>query len=532
VRSELLTRREFIASGALATLACGVVGCGSRQSGSAPRAKTHIRPAVPAAAPTPASTANWAALAATLSGRLVLPDDSAYGSAQLVYDLRFEGAHPAAIAFCASPVDVQRVLDFARSHAIQPIPRCGGHSYAGYSTGSGLIVDVTPMNSVTVASSTAGPLATVGAGARLIDLYAATANAGVLVPGGSCPTVGIAGLALGGGIGVVGRRYGLTCDQTQSVEVVTADSRVLTATPTSEPDLYWACRGGGGGNFGIVTSFDFSAYPIPPLVLFDLQFPWGAAGDLLGAWQTWVASAPDELWSNCMLVSAGGAGLAAKATGVYAGEAATLNQLLSQLIATVGTQATSKFVASNSYLTAMLVEAGCSDLTLAQCHLPTLNPAGTLSRTTFVAKSQYVSTPFPPSALTVATDAMELFQRELPAVGGSLAVDSYGGAINAVPADATAFVHRDALCQIQLAGALAGPLNSTILGDVQSWLAQTADALAPYCNGQAYQNYIDPTLDDWEQAYYGANLGRLIGVKHAYDPDDVFHFAQSIPTSL
>jgi hypothetical protein len=233
-----------------------------------------------------------------------------------------------------------------------------------------------------------------------------------------------------------------------------------------------------------------------------------------------------------MLVSAGSAGLAANASGVYVGDAAVLNQLLSQLIATVGTQPASQFVAPNSYLSAMLVEAGCSDLTLARCHLPSVNPAGTLSRTTFIAKSQYVSTPFPAAAVSTASDAVELFQRELPAVGGSLAFDSYGGAINAVAADATAFIHRDAICQIQLAGAVAGPLDPATVGEVQSWLAQTSSALAPYCNGQAYQNYIDPTLDDWEQAYYGSNLQRLVAVKRAYDPDDVFHFAQSIPTSL
>jgi FAD/FMN-containing dehydrogenase len=467
-----------------------------------------------------------------MSGRLVLPDDSAYGGSRLVYDLRFEDAFPAAIALCASPADVQRVIDFARSHAIQPIPRCGGHSYGGYSTGSGLIVDVTPMNAVTLASPSSGPLATVGAGARLIDLYGATANAGVLVPGGTCPTVGIAGLALGGGIGVVGRRYGLTCDQIQSVELVTADSRLLTASADSEPDLYWACRGGGGGNFGIATSFDFSAHPIPALALFDLHFPWGAAADLLGAWQTWIAEAPDELWANCMLVAAGSSGLGASTSGVYAGEVAALSQLLSRLTAMVGTQPTSQFVAPSSYLDAMLIEAGCSDLTLAQCHLSTVNPAGTLSRPAFIAKSQYITTNLPPAAVSAATDAVELFHSELPALGGSLEFDSYGGAINAVAADATAFVHRDALCQLQLAGAVAVPLDAAGVGAVQAWLAQTADALAPYSNGQAYQNYIDPTLDDWRQAYYGSNLPRLVSVKRAYDADDVFHFAQSIPTSL
>ncbi|MGD1051277.1 MAG: FAD-dependent oxidoreductase, partial [Solirubrobacteraceae bacterium] len=184
----------------------------------------------------PPSAAQWAALRRSLSGELVLPAQPAYGPARLVYDLRYEGATPAAIAYAASPADVQRLVDFARQHALAPIPRCGGHSYAGYSTGSGLVIDVGSMNTVAVS----GLRASVGAGTRLVDLYAALASAGVLVPGGSCPTVGVAGLALGGGVGVLGRRYGLTADVLESLQVVTADARLLHVDQGSEPDLYWA----------------------------------------------------------------------------------------------------------------------------------------------------------------------------------------------------------------------------------------------------------------------------------------------------
>lgn len=522
------SRREFIARGALATLATAIAGCGGRATTTTSTPPRHAATPPAPPAPTPLNAAAWSALGDSLQGQLVLPAEGRYASARLVYDLRFEAATPQAIAFCASVGDVQRVLDFARLHAIQPIPRCGGHSYGGYSTGSGLIVDVTAMNAVSVA----GSVASVGAGARLIDLYAGTASAGLLVPGGSCPTVGISGLALGGGIGVVGRRYGLTCDQIQSLVAVSADSQILNVSPDSEPDLYWASRGGGGGNFAVVTSFELSAYPIPTLTLFELDFPWAAAGDLLGAWQSWIAQAPDELWSNCLLLSGGDAGLTARTAGVYTGTPSDASSLLSRLVAAVGSEPNSRFVAANDYLSAMLIEAGCSDLTVAQCHLPSVNAAGTLERSAFVAKSQYVATQFPSAAIGAATDAVELLQRELPAIGGGLAFDSYGGAINAPAADATAFVHRDALCQIQLSGSLAVPLDAGSTSEVESWLEQTASALAPYSDGQAYQNYIDPTLADWQQAYYGSNFERLVTVKHTYDPDDVFHFAQSIPTSL
>ena len=317
----------------------------------------------------------------------MLPPDAAYGDAKLVYDLRFEDASPAAIAYAGSTTDVQRLIDFARGHALAPIPRCGGHSYAGYSTGGGLIVDVSGLSGVSVA----GSRATVGAGTRLVDLYSALAAAGVLVPGGSCPSVGIAGLALGGGVGVLGRKYGLTSDAIEALTVVTADGSVRRADATSEPDLYWASRGGGGRNFGIVTSFDFAAEPIPPLALFTLEFPWAAAGALFGAWAEWIAHAPDELWSNCLLLSAGTSGLIARATGVYVGGVTALSALVGQLASAVGAAPTTNYVRADGYLQAMLVEAGCAEITLAQCHLQAPGTAGTLARAAFAAKSAYFS---------------------------------------------------------------------------------------------------------------------------------------------
>ena len=140
-------------------------------------------------------------------------------------------------------------------------------------------------------------------GARLIDVYTPLNNSGVSIPAGSCPTVGIAGLTLGGGVGVVDRAYGLTCDAMSSVVVVTADSRVVTADATTNSDLYWACRGGGGGNFGIATSFTYRTFPTSPLTLVFLTWPWAAAADVVPAWLSWAPSAPDQLWSNLLLMA-------------------------------------------------------------------------------------------------------------------------------------------------------------------------------------------------------------------------------------
>jgi len=520
-------RRQFLRRGGSLAAAAGATvlfGCSpERSTGPTPSTGPKPEELDPAA---------WQAFAAALTGRLVLPADPAYATARLLYDPRFDAEAPAAVAYCATPTDVQRSIAFARTHGITPIARCGGHSYAGYSSGSGLVVDVTQMNGVapgaTGASGTPGTV-TVGAGTLLVDLYDQLSALGVMVPGGSCPTVGISGLALGGGVGVLGRKYGLTCDVTESLDVVIADGRLLRCDASDHDDLYWACRGGGGGNFGIVTSFTFRAAPVAPLAVFTVDWPWAAAADVLGSWFSWQGQAPDELWSNCQLASGGAGGLAVRVNGVFVGSAGTLGSLVRALQSSVGSAPGSSFVGPEPYLHAMLVEAGCESSTVAQCHLPSQNPAGTLSRQAFVATSAYVSTTPSSAGLDAVVRAVETLAQTLPSLGGGLVFDAYGGAINAVAADATAFVHRHALCAVQASVSTGTGAGAVASG--QAWLAQTMAALAPHTDGQAYQNYIDPTLADWAQAYYGANWARLVSVKGAVDPDDVFHFAQSIPTS-
>jgi len=522
-------RRQFLraaAAGCAGVAAATLTGCAGerRPRRAAPRAgATTTTEALDPAA--------WAALASSLTGRLVLPDDPAYATARLLYDPRFDDLRPAAVAYCASPADVQRCVAFATAHGVVPVPRCGGHSYAGYSGGPGLVIDVTPMHDVTVTPTPGAPAparAQVGAGTLLVDLYAQLAQAGVLVPGGSCPSVGIAGLALGGGIGVLARRYGLTCDAVESLDIVTADATLRTCDAERDADLHWACRGGGGGNFGVVTSFTFEAHPIPELALFTVDFPWGAATDVLGAWMAWQQAGPDELWSNCQL-SAGGGGFALRSAGVLVGPASALDGLVDALVRSAGAAPTYRFVGPEQYLHAMLVEAGCAQLDVSQCHLSTHDPPGVLGRAASVASSAYVSAP-PGDGVQAFVAAVEDLGATYPSSGGGLVFDAYGGAVNRVrPAD-TAFVHRHAVCGIQ-ATVASGVAPSAVAG-ARAWLGHVATSCQAYVDGQAYQNYIDPTLADWQRAYYGSNLERLVQVKAAVDPHDVFSFAQSVPVSL
>jgi len=185
-----------------------------------------------------------------VSGPVFVPADSS----ALVYNERYAHVHPLAVVRPRGPNDVQAVVRWGRRRGVRVIPRSGGHSYAGWSTGAGLVIDVSQMSAISVGSGSV----TVGAGARLIDVYDAVARAGAGIAAGSCPTVGITGLTLGGGVGVLTRAWGLTSDQLTNVDIVTADGELRHCDANSEPDLFWALRGGGGGNFGVVTALRFA----------------------------------------------------------------------------------------------------------------------------------------------------------------------------------------------------------------------------------------------------------------------------------
>ncbi|HTT92470.1 MAG TPA: FAD-binding oxidoreductase [Acidimicrobiales bacterium] len=476
---------------------------------------------VPTTVVTAPTAADWKALAAGLTGRLSMPGDPTYPVDLELYDPVYDSIHPAGIAYCANPSDVARSIAFAREHGLPLAARSGGHSYAGYSTTTGLVIDVTLMSQVAVT----GNVASVGAGTRLIDVYSGLPPHGVSLPGGSCPSVGIAGLALGGGIGVLGRLHGLTSDNIVGLKLVTADGRTVDANATTNPDLFWACRGGGGGNFGVVTMFQFSTFPLGQVSLFGLRWPWAAAAQVLPAWLEWASSQPDPMWSNCLLTTAPGAATV-RVGGVWAGDVADARAQVAALLRAVGPPASQAY-GQHDYEEAMYIEAGCRGLTQAACHLAGKSPGGTLPRTVTLAKSDILNGPLGNSGVQAVVAGIE--ERQSQQGPGAVAYDSWGGAINRVPANATAFVHRKALASAQYDASFSPDVAPAKLQQAEAWLNSWYATLRPYVSGEAYQNYIDPSLANWQQAYYGANLPRLKQIKAKWDPDDVFHFAQSLP---
>jgi FAD binding domain/Berberine and berberine like len=476
-----------------------------------------------AEAPTPRE---WGALAKSLTGPLVRPASAGYAVDRLLYNSRFSDPRPAAIAYCASSDDVARCVDFVARHRLAVAARSGGHSYGGYSNCVGLVVDVSRLGAVTV--DTRANVARVGAGARLIDVYEELGRVKRLLPAGSCPTVGIAGLTLGGGVGVFGRRYGLTCDNLRAVTIVDASATRLEVDASRHSDLLWASRGGGGGNFGVATEFEFDVHPLPDLTLFTNRYPWAAASDALEGWLGWVALAPDDLWSNCLLLAQGTEGFTVEIGGVFCGSPAGLAGLLRDLSKKIGARPSSSFVGSDDYLDAVKAEAGCSRLSVAACHLAGQRRLSVLSREAFDAKSSYLDAPVSTAHATRLVRALETLHTDAPTLGGALAFDASGGAINRVGARDTAFVHRNALAGIQATFSWTSQTSPSEIAAGRRWLTWLGGAVFDPATG-AYQNYIDPTLAEWPRAYYGENLARLAKVKRRYDPDDLFSFAQAIP---
>jgi FAD/FMN-containing dehydrogenase len=519
-----LKRRAFLGLAAGGATAVALPGTAHAAAG---------RPAAPsallarAAGPAPA---DWTALAKDLTGTLVRPGDASYATAKRLFDPRFDTQTPAGIAYVKSAHDVSTCLAFVRKFGLPFAARSGGHSYAGWSGSSGLIIDVSYLNAVTVSGTTAA----VGAGTRLIDFYHGLAAKGRAAPGGSCPTVGIAGVTLGGGVGVTARAYGLTCDNLESLQIVTANGAVLAATadPRQYGDLFWACQGGGGGNFGVVTSFTFRTTPAPSPCLFSMSWPWAQAARVISAWQSWAPNAPDALWSNLHLAAApGGHTPTVSVGGTYLGSVTDAANLIDQLWAKAGSRPpTWNLTNPQSYLSAMLAEAGCSSLGYQACHLPWYVSGGKLSRQPQFAKSDYFTTPLSNSGISTLLAGIVALQGVAGASGGvgGVAFDAMGGAVNRVAPGATAFVHRSALFGAQYTTDWTNGAASTGINNQHAWLRKFWSSMRPYASGQAYVNYIDPDLTNWQQAYYGGNYARLAGIKKKYDPTRLFTFPQAI----
>ena len=446
-------------------------------------------------------------LQAAIRGHVFAPGDRDYPLAARVYDPRFDHFRPLAVARPLDARDVRNAIRFTVGRDVRVRARSGGHSYAGYSTlNNGVVLDLRKLNAIRV--DRRASTATVGAGAQLIDISAGLARAGATLPAGSCPSVGVSGVTLGGGFGLAARRYGLTADNLLGVQIVTADGQLRTVNGNTDPDLLWALKGGGGGNFGVVTEFTFRVHRLPAhAAYFSVSWPWSSANEAIAAWQSWAPHTDDRITSILHLNS--GSEPSITANGQFIGPSDALPDLLAALLDVPGATLNHFDL---PYLQLQLLLAGCTNRSVSACHTVGAAPGGTLTRNTFNAKSDYVERPLSHAGREAMIAAVEARG------SGALLCDSYGGAVNRVASTATAFVHRRQLFCIQYYGN----------GATAAWIDQAWRRMRPYVSGQAYQNYIDPALKGWPRAYYGRNLPRLEATRVQVDPDHYFNFPQAI----
>ncbi len=471
---------------------------------------------------------SWDSLRRNLTGDLVVPGDPGYPAAVQLYLTAYDSVKPGAVAFCESAGDVSTCLKFAQDKAIRFAVRSGGHSTAGYSTlKGGLIVDVSRLNGVSVTSPTQ---ATIGAGAQNIDVLTGLAASGLATVGGACATVGAAGFLSGGGIGFLTRSLGIACDAVTSAQVVLADGTVVTASAGEHPDLYWAIRGGGGGQFGVVTSFTVRPSPVTTVALTNLTFAYDDAAEVLDGYTRWLEQAPRTIGGACAVQLADSAPGGVPVPIVIMVSTGTAEQLAAEADRLVSLTAApvARTASVVPYSALMLGLYGCATLTTEQCHRAGATPGGQLPRAAFgLDRSRLFDGPV---AASTWADALAVFDTER--VAGSrhaLQVLPLGGAAADLSRTATAYVHRDSLYTATFNASVPGASSTAAQrASAVQWSTNGFSVLDPVSNGETYVNFVDPYLKDWRSSYYAENYARLVKVKKKYDPSGGFRFAQSI----
>jgi FAD/FMN-containing dehydrogenase len=416
---------------------------------------------------------------------------------------------PAVIVRCADAADVPHVLAYARERDLDVSVRGGGHNIAGSSVcEGGVVIDMSQLTEVVVDANRR--LASVQPGATLAQVDAATQAHGLATPLGINSTTGIAGLTLGGGFGWLTRKYGMTIDNLVSANVVTADGTPLVASERQNNDLFWAIRG-GGGNFGVVTRFEFRLHPVGPEIVAGLVvFPHDEAGSVLRQYRDYVTSAPEEL--NVWTILRKAPPLPFLPPAVHGQDVLALGVFY------------------------------CGDPRQAEAHLAALRRFGTphgehIGVQPYVAWQQAFDPLLTPGARNYwkshnfsdlsdgALDCVVEFAGRVPSAQCEIFIGLMAGAANRVPADAMAYGHRDARFVMNVHGRWEDPAD-----DARgiAWARQFFNAAAPYASSGAYVNFMTEEESNRVASAYGDNYPRLVELKRKYDPTNVFHMNQNI----
>lgn len=451
----------------------------------------------------------WKELENHLKGPLLRQGDLRFNEIAAPWNLRYANVRkPAGIARCVDPADIKTSLQWAQAHKVPFVTRSGGHSYAGYSTTPGLMIDVSLQNSLSFDDKTG--LAKVGGGARNVTLYDALPSKNAAVTHGRCKEVGVGGLVLGGGIGFNMRLHGLLIDQLKETEIILADGTTRRCNAQENSRLFWACKGGGGGNFGINTSFTFQTFPVGKVTVFNLF--WEDKLDaLLPEALDLLPGTPDRLGAKLSVVNQAGKPLKINILGQLVGTPDEVKKLFAPLfkLSTPSQQEIKEL----DYWTAqkeVLGEDGSKEYSHERSHYG----FGTMSAAGCRAILQNMRAW--PGTTALTTWKMFLV----------------GGAVSRVSRSDTAYWHRDAsMCtSVELNWTKKDSQLNVERNEI--WLNRFHQEMAQYTSNQSYQNFIDNSQKDYLRAYYGGNLEGLVAVKREVDPGNVFHYPQSIPVKL
>jgi FAD/FMN-containing dehydrogenase len=448
------------------------------------------------------SKATIAELARGLRGQLLRPGETGYDAARTVWNAMVD-KRPAMIARCAGVPDVIRSVDFARDHGLLLSVRGGGHNVAGNAVcDGGLMIDLSTMRGIRVDAQRRVVRADGGCTWRDVDQE--TAGSGLATTGGIIPATGIGGLTLGGGLGWLMRKYGLSCDNLLSADVVLASGQLVAASPTENPDLFWALRG-GGGNFGIVTSFEYRLHPVLQVLGGMVVHPLERAHEVLSYLREFTKAAPDELVCMAVLLTGpDGAKILAVVT-CYCGPLTEGERVLRPL-RQFGPPAADQIAAMPYVQLQGLLEAGF--------------PPGLQN----YWKSSFLHD-LSDKAIALAIEAF----RHVPSPSSAIAFEQLGGAMSRVGENDSAFGHRNAPFNFLVVSSWPDPAeNSAHI----AWTRSLAEAMQPFSADGVYVNYLGHETDEGRdriQAAYGpAKYARLLALKKNYDPDNLFRINQNI----
>jgi FAD/FMN-containing dehydrogenase len=443
-----------------------------------------------------------------IRGTIVVPDDPGYEEARQVWNAMID-RRPAVIVQCVQADDVPPVIRFARKNGLQLSIRGAGHNIAGNALcDNGITIDFSRMKNVRVDPEKRR--AYVEPGATLADLDEATQAHGLATPVGINSTTGIAGLTLGGGFGWLTRKYGMTIDNLVSVDMITAEGKKIRASESDNGDLFWAIRG-GGGNFGVVTQFEFQLFPLGPEIVAGLiVFPFNQAKQILTKYRQFVNSAPEEL--NVWVVLRKAPPLPFLPETAHGKEVVILPIFYSGAVAE-----TEKLIAPlRAFGTALGEHIGAQPYVQWQKAFdPLLTPG---------ARNYWKSHNFTELADGALNSIIE-FAGKLPSPQCEIFIGLIAGAPNRVAADAMAYGHRDARFVLNVHGRWD---EATDDQKCIGWAREFFKASAPYASGGAYVNFMTAEEGDRVAAAYGSNYERLVEIKRRYDPENVFHLNQNI----